>query len=1023
VNFFGPTRAGPFLLERRLGRGGAGTVWQGRHELVGARVAIKLVPEETRDPELLDLETATLASLDHPHIVQILDEGHLEEPTLDHPEGTRWLAMELASGSSFERRMELSWDDMVLLIRHILAGLAHAHARGVLHRDVKPGNLLCFEGPELRWKLADFGIAQIQNDPTRHLGGSPSYSPPEQAASRADQGPWTDLYAFGMTVWNLLTHDKVPWRIVKGVLRHDVPPFAPRVDVPQGLEDWLRRLLEQDPAQRPARAADALQGFEDLLVGQQTVGLLLPVDAPIQRSPPPGLLHGVGLQLFGQRTVGLVGRTEARRSLWSALLEAARGMLRAVHLSGPPGSGRSRLARWLARTAHAQGAHAVVLDPQRPDRIVREVLGSKAPSVVRGFAARHELHPVVRQSLLAVAGGAVADVPSLVELLAVASAERPLVLVHDARADWTDELVDRVAERLADRAILVVRADGGRRDEDEASVVLGPMGRVEMEDLLDHTLPLEATLRSFLREHAHGVPGRPLAWLRRWAASDGLQLTSHGISRVGGLPDSAPPLAADLQEQRVADLFAAIPDAEHELVALLAVLGPEVQRAWLEPLGLTHGPVLHEMVLRGHLAPSRRTWRFTDPSFHDALLAALPEPAAAHRWAAELLRDGPEYLRGLHLRHAGEHDEAFWLLVHGADRLRLAGEPRLDLLEAARRSLEQGDWPEAHRRWIVLGRSEGMALGQLGHASQAVEPLSHSVRLARRGDRPVELALSLDALAKTRAMTGDHADLEPLFQEAADLVATDPRLLARIQSSWAEYQVFRGDHEHVLRHLPAHLAHMGENEEMNARVALARACAHVGDVDEAIRHALHAKALAETLHARGGARNACSVLGEIYLLKGRNASAHATFEEALALARHTTSTNLAIAHINLAFSHCRLERFAEGLEACNEGWTLARRLGWRALELVGRATALWPLAALGQGEAFDEQLLACQPLTQERFSSWEVGEAIVRSHRLLPDDHSPRKRRMQRLALGVASTLPEGALRSELLHLAGDSRE
>ena len=65
----------------------------------------------------------------------------------------------------------------------------------------------------------------------------------------------------------------------------------------------------------------------------------------------------------------------------------------------------------------------------------------------------------------------------------------------------------------------------------------------------------------------------------------------------------------------------------------------------------------------------------------------------------------------------------------------------------------------------------------------------------------MELALSLDALAKARAMTGDHADLDPLFQEAADLVADDPRLLARIQSSWAEYQVFRGLHEHVLRHL------------------------------------------------------------------------------------------------------------------------------------------------------------------------------------------------------------------------------
>ncbi len=93
----------------------------------------------------------------------------------------------------------------------------------------------------------------------------------------------------------------------------------------------------------------------------------------------------------------------------------------------------------------------------------------------------------------------------------------------------------------------------------------------------------------------------------------------------------------------------------------------------------------------------------------------------------------------------------------------------------------------------------------------------------------------------------------------------------------------------------------------------------------------------------------------------------------------------------------------------------------RAMELVGRATALWPLAALGQGEAFDEQLLACQPLTQERFSSWEVGEALLQAHRLLPDDHSPRKRRMQRLARGVAVMLPEGPLRAELLYLAGDS--
>lgn len=274
-------RIGPFALSDKLGSGGMAEVYRARHEELGQDVAIKVMTHERaifpRFHADFRREVQAAARLNHPSIVRVFDYGVIEDAVDGFVQGSPYLVMEIADRGSLDRTKLLSWGTVRRVILQLLDALAYAHARDLIHRDVKPANLLLASVPDgrVRVKLADFGIAHLdpneaaERDDGRAVGTF-SYAPPEQLHGEWRRyGPATDLYAVGCLVWQLVT-GKPPFRgrsatqIAMRQMVAPLPEFEPELDVPPGLVDWLRRMLEKQPTDRYQRAADAALAFTEL---------------------------------------------------------------------------------------------------------------------------------------------------------------------------------------------------------------------------------------------------------------------------------------------------------------------------------------------------------------------------------------------------------------------------------------------------------------------------------------------------------------------------------------------------------------------------------------------------------------------------------------------------------------------------------------------------------------------------------------------------------------------------------------
>ena len=267
---------GPFDLLEPIGRGSMGIVWEGVHRSVGTRVAIKVIPATGIVDETFNLafsnEVRAVARLHHPSIIRILDYGITDETLSEssHGEiasGSQYYAMELATGGVLPRpKTPLAWHRMRFLLLEILDALAHAHARDVIHRDIKPNNILLMEEKtRMRIKLTDFGIAKavgIKELPNGVVAGTPRYMAPEQILHQTrDQGPWTDLYSVGCLAYLFATGRRIFYNTSgAAVLRcqiSETPEPVQGIHIPQGFQAWLDRMLEKRVAYRYQYAAEA----------------------------------------------------------------------------------------------------------------------------------------------------------------------------------------------------------------------------------------------------------------------------------------------------------------------------------------------------------------------------------------------------------------------------------------------------------------------------------------------------------------------------------------------------------------------------------------------------------------------------------------------------------------------------------------------------------------------------------------------------------------------------------------------
>jgi serine/threonine protein kinase len=249
---------GRYRLEGTLGHGGMALVYLAYDEELGRPVAIKVLAENLAGDESLRerfLREARLAGrLSHPNVVQVYDGGEAD--------GRLFIVMEYVPGQTLARCGKLPSDETVPLALQACAGLQHAHDAGLVHRDIKPGNLLL--RPDGVLKVADFGIARAaENTQLTQFGtvlGTAAYLAPEQAAGEEVTAA-TDIYALGAVLYELLT-GRPPYRFdslaelaqkqLEGVITpvRDIEPL-----VPEAVEAAVMRSLAREPRFRPRSAA------------------------------------------------------------------------------------------------------------------------------------------------------------------------------------------------------------------------------------------------------------------------------------------------------------------------------------------------------------------------------------------------------------------------------------------------------------------------------------------------------------------------------------------------------------------------------------------------------------------------------------------------------------------------------------------------------------------------------------------------------------------------------------------------
>ncbi len=262
-----------FEIERLAASGGMGVVYRAKDVETSSPVAVKVI--RIGGPSLsprLRREAAVLAQLEHPHIVRYVAHGEL-------PSGDFYLVMEWLEGktlASLQRGQSEEWTRTLSLMVQAADALSFAHARGITHRDVKPGNLLVLDGPEAMLKVLDFGLAKILTAEaaltrSSHVLGTLGYLSPEQAYGGVEIDSRSDVFSLGCVLYERLT-GQTPFpgterrERMLGTLFHDPPcarSFVP--SLPVGIDALLSRMLAKSPAERPESAEVVASAMRELL--------------------------------------------------------------------------------------------------------------------------------------------------------------------------------------------------------------------------------------------------------------------------------------------------------------------------------------------------------------------------------------------------------------------------------------------------------------------------------------------------------------------------------------------------------------------------------------------------------------------------------------------------------------------------------------------------------------------------------------------------------------------------------------
>jgi eukaryotic-like serine/threonine-protein kinase len=396
--------AGRFIIKERIGEGGMGAVYRALQTSLDREVALKVLHSSTamtpRARRRFGREARAIARLNHPHIAGVYDFG------MDDDGQTLWLAMELISGRSLTvlKREPVDMMRLLSLTDQILSALAAAHARGIIHRDMKPSNVLLTRDDEGREiiKLVDFGLAATQDGELtlegapgdlgdddseaaeRTILGTPRYMAPE-IFKRAPTNPQVDLYALGVMLYEILAGEPPfpgddPRALMRAHMHETIPRLLVRggVALPPDLEHIIRTLMAKDTGERYQTAASVRDAVAPLVAefshvpwamgpraamsAGNTSGMGFLSSMGGQTVPPSSMFGGVStLGAVMAQQAPLVGRLAERRALEHRLRAALADSIGSlVLLDGEAGVGKSRLLQWLRVRVEEAGVMRVV---------------------------------------------------------------------------------------------------------------------------------------------------------------------------------------------------------------------------------------------------------------------------------------------------------------------------------------------------------------------------------------------------------------------------------------------------------------------------------------------------------------------------------------------------------------------------------------------------------------------------------------------------------------------------------------
>ncbi len=805
-----------YRLIEEAGVGAFAIVWRAVQPSVNREVAIKQIRAElATQPDFIrrfEAEAHLVARIEHPHVVPLID--FWRDPD------SAFLVMRWLRGGTLERRLDdgpLPLSDALVLAHQIGEALAAAHAHGIIHRDVKTGNILFDEAGHAY--LTDFGIA-LEATETAGPGaalspGSPAYSAPEQIR-REPLGPEADVYSLGVVIFECLT-GLLPFGTAAGVdvvdrqLTEPFPALSEVLaNVPMSVSDAVARATAKVPADRFDSIAAFLAALEPAAVPSGPS--VAPADGDIDNPY-------VGLHAFSD---GDTDRFFGRERLVAELMERLAGdtiRSRCIVLVGPSGSGKSSVVRAglvpSVRAGRVAGSDQWFTTAMVPDRDPFEALEAALlriavnPPATLGAQLRDGPRGILRgvrrclgddnnRVLLVIdqfeeifLGAGAEDADRFLDALAVVVTDpsSPLRLVATLRADFYDR-------PLAHPMFAPVVK--------ETAVDVTPLAPDELEQAIveparAHGITFESGLFARIAAEASGQPA-PLPLLQ-YALSqlfdrrDGATLTMEAYAEIGGLSGALASHAETIHAaadpgQRIAlrRVFGRLTDpgagsADLRRRVPIADLGDDDDTAWvLDQLG------------RARLVTFDRDVRTREPTVevaHEALLREWPRLARWLREDAELLRTVDELSRAAttwteggrepaDLYRGGRLETARGLIETAPDRLRGVDRQYIDASVMA-------DEEERRVETRRVKRLRGLVAGVAAALVVALVAGSLAFRAQRRADAEADIAAAAAQEAEAQALVAEaeadaalaateRAELATLISRSASVAAEDPRL-------------------------------------------------------------------------------------------------------------------------------------------------------------------------------------------------------------------------------------------------------